>query len=74
MKWKKNFGKQIMNERKSWGMSIKRLAKLTHLDEEDLEEIELGININPDFYDMLNICDKLDTSVFFLLEKEAKNV
>ena len=33
MKWKKYLGSRLKSERKSWGMSRKRLARLSHVDE-----------------------------------------
>ena len=72
MKWKKYLGSRLKSERKSWGMSRKRLARLSHVDEYDIEDIECGRNKNPNFYDMLNICDVLQSSVYFYLETEEK--
>jgi len=72
LKWIKNFGKKLKNERRSWGMSRGRLARLSYLDRETIEEIENGKNLNPDFYDMLNICTALDSSVYFYLEKDGR--
>lgn len=72
MKWKKNFGKMLKKERLSWGMSRRRLQKLSHVDRETIEEIENGKLLNPDFYDMLNICDALDSSVYFYLLDNSK--
>lgn len=74
MKWIKNFGKKLKNERKSWGMSKRRLERLSHVDRETIEDIENGKLLDPDFYDMLNICDALDSSVFFYLTDEKKNI
>lgn len=73
MNWIKNFGKKLKNERKSWGMSKRRLERLSHVDRETIEDIENGKLLDPDFYDMLNICDALDSSVFFYLTDEKKN-
>ncbi len=73
MKWIKNFGKMLKKERKSWGMSKRRLERLSHVDRETIEDIENGKLLDPDFYDMLNICDALDSSVFFYLTDEKKN-
>lgn len=74
MIWIEDFGKMIKKERLSWGMSRRRLEKLSHVDVETIINIETGKILNPDFYEMLNICDVLDTSVFFYLidEKEGK--
>ncbi len=63
-----NFGHIIYLERKSWGMSKRKLAKLAFVDVETIEEIESGVLKNPDFFLMLNICDKLEISVFELLK------
>lgn len=73
MIWIEDFGKMIKKERLSWGMSRRRLEKLSHVDIETIINIETGKILNPDFYEMLNICDVLDTSVFFYLidEKEG---
>lgn len=73
MEWIKNFGKKLKGERLSWGMSRGRLARLSHVDKETIEDIEKGKILNPDFYEMLNICEALDTSVFFYLKKETKD-
>lgn len=73
MKWKKYLGSKLRSERRSWGMSRIKLARLAHVDECDIEDIECGRNKNPDFYDMLNICDVLQSSVYFYLEKEEKD-
>ncbi len=69
----KNYGKVIRNERKSWGMSKQKLAKLAYTEKEVISEIESGENKNPDFFLMLNICEVLQISVFTLLKnKDAK--
>lgn len=72
MKWRKNIGKILKQDRKAWGMSRRRLAKLSRVDKETIEEIEKGIIKEPDFFDMLSICDVLESSVFFYVEKEIK--
>ena len=56
----KNLGKIIKIERKSWGMSRRRLAKYSYTDSETIEEIESGKIKNPDFFLMLRICEVLD--------------
>lgn len=68
----KNLGKIIKYERKSWGMSKRRLAYLSHCEVELIEEIESGIEKNPDFFMMLNICDVLEISVFDLMKRKGK--
>ena len=70
MIWKNNLGKLIKEERLSWGMSRHKLSKLSHVDIETIVNIEHGKNKNPDIFDMLSICDVLDTSVFFYLDKK----
>lgn len=74
MKWIKNLGRMLKKERMSWGMSRNRLQKLSHVDKETIIDIENGNIKNPDFYDMLNLCEALDSSVYFYLEepKEVK--
>ena len=72
MKWKKDLGKRLKNERKSWGMSRRRLAKLSHVDIEVIEEIENGIIKDPDLFDMLNICEALESSIYYYLKKPVK--
>lgn len=68
------FGKIIRIERKSWGMSKRRLARLSYTDKETIEDIESGKDINPDFFLMLKICEVLDISVFSLLKDRNKNI
>ena len=63
-----NMNKIIRCERKSWGMSQNRLARLSHTDKETIQNIESGLIKEPDFFLMLNICDVLDISVFSLLK------
>lgn len=67
--YKQGFGYIIKNARKSWGMSRKRLAKLSHTDLEDLIDVETGKNRNPSFFMLLNICEVLETSAFELVKK-----
>ena len=68
-KWIKGFGKMLKNERLARGMSRTKLAKRSFVDRCTIEEIEEGIITNPDFYDMLKICDVLESSVFYYLEQ-----
>lgn len=67
-----DLGKIIKRERKAWGMSRRRLGKLTNLEFDEVEEIETGINKNPSFYLMLKICDALQISIFPLLSEDGK--
>lgn len=72
MRWRKNIGELLKYERKSWGMSKRRLARLAHVDVETIEEIENGTIIEPDFYEMLNICEILESSIFYYLIDDTK--
>lgn len=74
MEWIENFGKLIKEERLSWGMSRGRLQRLSHVDRETIIDIENGKILNPDFYEMLNICEALDTSVYFYLKDIDKEI
>lgn len=71
MEWIENFGKMLKRERLSWGMSRGKLQRLSHVDRETIADIENGRILNPDFYEMLNICDVLDTSVYFYLKEDS---
>lgn len=72
MRWRRNIGELLKYERKSWGMSKRRLARLAHVDVETIEEIENGTIIEPDFYEMLNICEILESSIFYFLVDDTK--
>ena len=72
MVWKRNLGKLLKEERNEWGMSRRKLARLSYIDAETIEEIENGKIKNPDFYLMLRICEVLDTSVYFFIEREGE--
>ena len=72
MVWKRNLGKLLKEERNEWGMSRRKLARLSYIDAETIEEIENGKIQNPDFYLMLRICEVLDTSVYFFIEREGE--
>lgn len=74
MRWKDNLGRKLKNERLSWGMSRGRLQRLSHVDRETIAAIENGKILNPDFYEMLNICEALDTSVYFYLKDINKEI
>ena len=62
-----NLGKIIRSERRSWGMSKRKLAKLSYTDVETIEDIDSGKEKNPDFF---LICDILEISVFTLLKEK----
>lgn len=59
-----NAGKKIKKERKAWGMSRRRLAKLTYTDHETIESIENGYVCMLDFKLLRNICKILQISIF----------
>lgn len=71
VKWIENVGKEIKQERLSWGMSRGKLARLSHIDKETIKEIETG-QIIPNFFDMLNICEVLGSSVYFYLNDDKR--
>lgn len=72
MEWIENFGRMLKRERLSWGMSRGKLQRLSHVDRETIADIENGKILDPDFYEMLNICDVLDTSVYFYLKENFR--
>lgn len=74
MIWIEDFGKMLKKERLSWAMSRGRLQRLSHVDRETIADIENGKILNPDFYDMLNLCEALDSSVYFYLKEQPKKV
>lgn len=57
-------GEKIKQERKAWGMSKRRLAKLTYTDQETIEGIEKGYVCMLDFKLLRNICKVLQISIF----------
>ena len=69
----KDLGKIIKKEREEWGVSKRTLAKLIGEEIDTIENIELGIEKNPNFYLILNICNILDISIFSILTKEGFN-
>ena len=57
-------GEKIKQERKAWGMSKRRLAKLTYIEQETIESIEKGYVCMLDFKLLRNICKVLQISIF----------
>ena len=57
-------GEKIKQERKAWGMSKRRLAKLTYIDQETIESIEKGYVCMLNFKLLRNICKVLQISIF----------
>lgn len=72
MEWIENFGRMLKRERLSWGMSRGKLQRLSRVDRETIADIENGKILDPDFYEMLNICDVLDTSIYFYLKENSR--
>ena len=57
-------GEKIKQERKAWGMSKRRLAKLTYTDQETIASIEKGYVCMLNFKLLRNICKVLQISIF----------
>ena len=64
-------GEKIKQERKAWGMSKRRLAKLTYKDQETIESIEKGYVCMLDFKLLRNICKVLQISIFDFFYKTS---
>ncbi len=64
-----NLGEKLKHERYAWGMSQRRLAKLSFTDKETITEIENGIYYDLDFKLLVNICDALQISVFSFIKE-----
>ena len=66
-------GKILKKERKAWGMSRKRLARLTNIEPEVIEYIERGYVCMMD-YDMLSrMCKVLEISPFLFFRRKLTN-
>ncbi len=66
-------GKILKRERKAWGMSRKRLARLTNIEPEVIEDIEKGYVCMMD-YDMLSrFCKVLKISPFIFFIRKLTN-
>ena len=65
-----NAGKQIKRERKAWGMSKRRLARLTGTDKETIEYIENGYVCMLDSNLLRRIAEVLDVSMFDFFRKK----
>ena len=66
-------GKLLKKERKAWGMSRKRLARLTNIEPEVIEYIERGYVCMMD-YDMLSrMCKVLQVSPFSFFIRKLTN-
>ena len=57
-------GEKIKQERKAWGMSKRRLARLTYTDQETIESIEKGYVCMLNFKLLRNIYKVLQISIF----------
>lgn len=74
-----NLNKKIMNERRKWGFSRKKLAKKCYVDEDTIKDIENGIYKDLNINLLVNLSIALEITIFnFLKEnltvKELKNV
>ena len=63
-------GEKIKEERKAWGMSKRRLAKLTYTDKETIEYIENGYVCMLDSNLLRRIAEVLDVSMFDFFRKK----
>ena len=64
-----NAGKRLKYERKAWGMSRRKLARLAYTDPETIEKIENGYVCMLDFNLLKNLCSTLDVSPFDFFNK-----
>lgn len=68
-----NAGNILKRERKAWGMSRKRLARLTNIEPEVIEYIERGYVCMMN-YDMLSrFCKVLEISPFLFFRRKLTN-
>lgn len=65
-----NFNRKIFTERRRWGMSRKKLAKKTYIDEEIIKEIEYGIYDNLNLNIVTNLSITLQIPFFDLLNND----
>ncbi len=65
-----NAGKKLKYERKAWGMSRRRLAKLAYADPETIEDIEKGYVCMLNFNLLRNLCKALQISPFDFFIKQ----
>ena len=65
-----NAGKKLKYERKAWGMSRRRLAKLAYTDPETIEDIEKGYVCMLNFDLLRNLCKALQISPFEFFVKQ----
>jgi transcriptional regulator with XRE-family HTH domain len=66
-------GLRIKYERKAWGMSRKKLARLSYTDPETIEYIEKGYVCMMDFRMLMNISKALQVSPFIFFRKTLTN-
>ena len=66
-------GKRLKYERRSWGMSRRKLAKLAFTDPETIEDIEKGYVSMLDFHLLRNLSKVLQISPFdFFIKRLTK--
>ena len=63
-------GRKLKGERKAWGMSRRRLAKLAYTDPETIEYIERGYVCMLDFDLLRRLCQALQISPFDFFRKQ----
>ena len=62
-----NLNKKIINERRKWGFSRKKLAKKCFTDEDTIKDIENGIYKELNLNLLINLSIALKVSIFFFL-------
>lgn len=66
-------GKRLKYERRAWGMSRRKLAKLAFTDPETIEDIEKGYVCMLDFHLLRNLSKTLQISPFdFFIKRLTK--
>lgn len=66
-------GRKIKYERKAWGMSRRRLARLAYTDPETIEYVEKGYVCMMDFNLLNNIAKALQVSPFIFFRRILTN-
>ena len=68
-----NAGKILKRERKAWGMSRKRLARLTNIEPEVIEDIEKGYVCMMNYDMLIRFCKVLEISPFIFFIRKLTN-
>lgn len=74
-----NLNKKIINERRKWGYSRRKLAKKCYVEEDTIRDIEKGIYDELNLNLLVNLSIALQTTIFEFLKssltiKELKEV